>query len=577
MQLSLERKIFLGFTGAVGLLLFSGGAAWLSATRTTETFRQVDHTHRVLYQLEAVLTDLLNMQSSTRGFLITGEERFLEAYLHGRDRIDNNLSQLANLIADNPAQQTRGALLAAGAARVTGIMRDRIAIRRTSGYEAAVQAEALSGGKAAMDSVRQAVAAMEREERILLEERSTEARHEAGRTFLVTAGGGSLAVLLIGAAALLVRRDLRQRLTAEAERDRFFTLSLDLLCIASGDGYFKRVNPAFTQTLGWSTGEMLARPFLDFVHPDDHAATLREVERQVTAGEPVLHFENRYRHKDGSWRVLSWRSIPHGGLMFATARDVTEQLLAEEEIRHLNADLRQRAAQLEAVNAELEAFSYSVSHDLRAPLRHIDGFASLLEKNATARLDDKDRRYLATISGAARQMGVLIDDLLAFARVGRSAIQPVPVDHAALVAEIIRTGLVAAPQVEWRIAPLPSLPGDPALLRQVWFNLLDNAVKYSRPAATPVVEITARTDGPEIIFSVRDNGVGFDPRYTGKLFQVFSRLHSAGEFEGTGIGLALVRRIVARHGGRTWAEGEPGRGACISFAFPNQPFAANAA
>lgn len=567
-QTSLEHKVLLGFLAAVGLLLFSGGAAWFSATSTTARFAQVDHTHRVLYQIEAVLTDLLSMQSATRGYLLTGEERFLEPYHRGRARIDAGLAQLAGLVADHPAQQERVRDLADAARSTAENMRERILARRGQNFSAAAQAEALAEGKSAMDRVRRTVARMQQEERDLLDARSREAREEARRTFRVTAVGGGLALAVIGAAAFWVRRDLRARLAAEAERDRFFNLSLDLLCVADADGYFKRVNPAFTQALGWSEPDLLARPFLDFVHPDDRAATRREVERQVRAGQPVLHFENRYRTRDGGWRILSWRSTPQGSRMFASARDITAQRKAEDEIRRLHADLQERAAQLEAANTELEAFSYSVSHDLRAPLRHMAGFASLLEKEAGDRLGDKSRHYLATIRQSAVHMGRLIDELLAFSRIGRTPLQSAPVDHGALVADVIRQLGAAAERVAWQIDPLPVAPGDPALLRQVWLNLLDNAVKYSGRTPAPRVGISARGEGAETVFRVQDNGAGFDPRYAAKLFQVFSRLHSAGEFEGTGIGLALVRRIVARHGGRTWAEGAVGEGASFFFSLP---------
>jgi len=395
-----------------------------------------------------------------------------------------------------------------------------------------------------------------------------------------------------------ILRDLTERRRAEEERDRFFSLSLDMLCIADKDGYFKRVSPAFTKTLGWSVEEMLARPFLDFVHPDDHAHTLREVERQVVAGEEVLEFENRYGHKDGSWRVLSWKSMPQpDGLMYAIARDITERKRAEDE-------LRTRTEQLEAANKELEAFSYSVSHDLRAPLRHIDGFSELLGKHAAA-LDEKGRRYLITISESAKQMGTLIDDLLQFSRIGRAELRK----SAISLDQLVKESLAILEQdmndrtIAWTIGALPDVHGDPTLLRQVFVNLLSNAVKYTRVRDEAKIEIgtmqmvnggegqAGMVDGrtekgqgssvhesgqtgvdhqpsDEVVIYVKDNGAGFDPLYAHKLFGVFQRLHAAHEFEGTGIGLANVQRIVARHGGRVWAEGKVNEGATFYVALP---------
>ena len=245
----------------------------------------------------------------------------------------------------------------------------------------------------------------------------------------------------------------------------------------------------------------------------------------------------------------------------------------EAEIFHSTQAIQSANQQLSVANQELEAFSYSVSHDLRAPLRHIDGFIGLLEKHAEASLDDKSRRYLGIISEAARHMGRLIDDLLAFSRAGRTPLSLHEVDHDALVAAVVRESHSNKNGVEWAVAPLPRVRADPSLLRQVWFNLIDNAVKYSGKSPQPRIEIGSRTDAAagEHEFFIRDNGAGFDMQYAGKLFGVFQRLHSAAEFEGTGIGLANVRRIVARHGGRTWAEGRLGEGAVFYFSLPILP------
>jgi light-regulated signal transduction histidine kinase (bacteriophytochrome) len=228
---------------------------------------------------------------------------------------------------------------------------------------------------------------------------------------------------------------------------------------------------------------------------------------------------------------------------------------------------------MHAVNAELEAFSYSVSHDLRAPLRHIDGFANLLTKHANTTLDEKSRRYVDVISEAARKMGRLIDDLLEFSRTGRAQMRRTLVNQDVLVAEVIRDGRYNVRPIEWKIAPMPEVHADAAMLRQVWTNYLDNAVKYTSKVEHPVIEIGTQpgnTPG-ERVFFVRDNGAGFDMRYVEKLFGVFQRLHTEAEFEGTGIGLANVRRVVTRHGGRTWAEGSLGAGSVFYFSLPPAP------
>jgi light-regulated signal transduction histidine kinase (bacteriophytochrome) len=237
------------------------------------------------------------------------------------------------------------------------------------------------------------------------------------------------------------------------------------------------------------------------------------------------------------------------------------------------AELQRRGELLEAANKELEAFSYSVSHDLRAPLRHIDGYASLLRRAVGGSLDEKPARYLQTISESAKRMGQLIDDLLVFSRMGRQEMLNTTVNLDKLIKSIIydlRLDLQGR-KISWTIDILPEVPGDPVMLRQVFMNLIANAVKFTntRPIAKIEIGVDRRT-AREIVIFVRDNGVGFDMQYAAKLFGVFQRLHRADEFEGTGIGLANVRRIVHRHGGRTWAEGIPDKGATFYVAFPTR-------
>ncbi|MBA3386808.1 MAG: GHKL domain-containing protein [Chthoniobacterales bacterium] len=238
--------------------------------------------------------------------------------------------------------------------------------------------------------------------------------------------------------------------------------------------------------------------------------------------------------------------------------------------RQLEGMLRHDAQELTALNEELEAFSYSVSHDLRAPLRHISGFADLLRQQLGGQLDEKARRYLSVIGESSHHMGVLIDELLAFARVGRAELQRSQVDLAALVQTVIRNlhASVEGRDVEWQIGALPEVQADAGLLRQVWANLIDNALKYTRSRSGAVIEIGSTPQDGELLFYVRDNGVGFDPQYAGKLFGVFQRLHQTEEFEGTGIGLANVRRVIQKHGGRTWAEGQVDAGATFYFTLP---------
>lgn len=254
-------------------------------------------------------------------------------------------------------------------------------------------------------------------------------------------------------------------------------------------------------------------------------------------------------------------------------RDITDRKLAEARIHRLNADLQARAAELETANQDLEGFSYSVSHDLRAPLRAVDGFARMLTEDCAERLDDDGRRMLGVIRSESQRMARLIDDLLAFSRLGRQALEPQEIDMHAVARAIFDelAALESGRELRLALAPLPPARGSRAMLRQVWANLIGNALKFTSGVAVAEIEIGTRADADgSAIYFVRDNGAGFDMRYADKLFGVFQRLHAQEEFTGTGVGLALVQRIVNRHGGRIWAEAEVGRGATFFFTIPKR-------
>jgi len=313
-----------------------------------------------------------------------------------------------------------------------------------------------------------------------------------------------------------------------------------------------------------------------------HREMRREAVRRIRAEGSVRNFPYLLRTRSGELRdcLLAAVGVEIGGSegLIAMVRDVTDQKRAEEALRELNRELesrvRSRTAELEEAVREMESFSYSISHDLRAPLRAIAGYAKIIEEDYAAAIDVEGKRLLDRIAGGAIRMGELIDDLLDFSRIGRAELRRVPVD----MAELAREALAEMPQlaesvssgrVEVRIKPLPAVRADRSLLRQVWSNLIGNALKYSRQRTQAVIEIGGTADGEEVRFYVRDNGIGFDMAYADKLFHVFQRLHRDPAFEGTGVGLAIVARIVQRHGGRVWAEGVPDEGAAFHFALPS--------
>ena len=328
------------------------------------------------------------------------------------------------------------------------------------------------------------------------------------------------------------------------------------------DGRVASWNAAAERIQGYRAHEIMGEHFSTFYPPDD-----------VAQGKPQWALEiaeREGRHEDEGWRVRKDGTRFWANTVISPMRDSQGGLIGYAKVTRDLTQRRRADQALAQTNQELERFSYSVSHDLRAPLRAINGYAQALWEDHVARLDDEGKRLLAVIRDSAKLGGELIDGLLNFSRLGRQALARAPVDVTALaesvVAELRQTqGSVA---VEVVLSPLPPASGDAALLRHVLVNLIGNAFKFSVKRAHPKVEIGAEQHGSEVAYYVKDNGVGFDMQYAGKLFGVFQRLHRPDEFEGTGVGLALAQRIIQRHGGRIWAEGKVNEGATVRFTLP---------
>jgi PAS domain S-box-containing protein len=382
--------------------------------------------------------------------------------------------------------------------------------------------------------------------------------------------GYALILLLCAVVVYLASRLVVENKKIDEERDRFFTVSLDMLCIAKSDGYFKHVSPAFTHTLGWSVEELLARPFLDFVHPDDRAATLREVEKQVVAGESVLQFENRYQHKDGSWRILSWMSMPQpGGMMYATARDVTERHRFERALQEKNVELAN-------ANQAKDRFLATMSHELRTPMNAIIGFTGTLLMKLPGPLNAEQNKQLSTIQSSARHLLSLINDLLDLAKIdaGKVELHLEPTDCKAVVEDVVTT---LRPRAEDKgLALRVTLPdqaltisADRRALSQIIINLANNAIKFTERGSVHLKVSPGEANGRRMVeFSVEDTGIGILPEDQLKLFAAFAQVDAQARRsrEGTGLGLHLSQKLAELLGGKITFRSEYGKGSTFTLA-----------
>jgi PAS domain S-box-containing protein len=570
------------------------------------------HSKEVLVQSESLYGSLVTAEANHRGYILTENPAYKDAYTQETRKVPGMAARLEELVKDNPEQQAKAQVMSTKASERLASMARADQLIQEGKKNQAVEGIKTGVGKQIMDEFR-----LTMDEFLTEEERLDKVRLQAvSRSWNRFNGllivGASSAILLAmmfaflfshgissrlltlteNAKALAEGRELASPLSGKDEIAHLDTVfhnmagelkeaarkelavvenALDVICSIDVEGRFVKVSPACFKVWGYKPEELIGKPFIEFVSTDDVSKTNQAVEN-IKTGIVVTGFENRFRHQDGSLVTMMWSAFwsETETLLFCVAHDITERKKAEEEIKKLNFDLERHTRQLEAANKELEAFSYSVSHDLRAPLRAIDGFSRMFLEDHLDKLDEEGSRLINVIRNNTQKMGALIDDLLAFSRLGRRQVEPSNIDMTRLAKAVFQELRVGESDrvIELTVNSLPPAMGDPTMLRQVLVNLLSNAIKFTAPRESASIEVSSHLENGQNIYSIKDNGVGFDMQYAGKLFGVFQRLHSTDEFDGTGVGLAIVNRIVSRHGGRVWAEAKVNQGATFYFALP---------
>ncbi|ALU89826.1 sensor histidine kinase [Herbaspirillum rubrisubalbicans] len=563
-------------------LLLSLGVAGFSY-HSVRDFEQhavwLQHSYTVLNKLEEINATLRETVGNSRSYVVSGQEEYRGNFDAGERQVNVLLRELRNLVNDNP-QQTQ--LLG----RTDDLVAQRLAMSRQLMALNPEEGRArVLEGKDLGDRIRSNVELMKGNENTLLATRAKDTAVSANLTIFMVISGSLLSIALLLLVYRKLRREMARRVEAQ-QRAQAYSDEIEDLYNNAPCGYHSvdesnkiiiKINDTELKWLGYTRDQVVGRMTqADLLAPASAERYQRELYPQFLLKREISGIDLNFRRADGSefTALVNATAIPSRDQRKLISRtviyDISERKRAEEEIEALNADLERQAQHLHSVNKELESFSYSVSHDLRAPLRAISGYAMILEEDYAQAIDDKGREQLQVIRRNVRKMDALINDLLKLAKstTGELTLQRFSMDE--LVGQVIAGLRQENPGVAFEVPHLEGAVANRGLIAQVWENLLANAVKFSSKSEQPLVRVSMEVSADEYIYGVHDNGVGFDMRYAHKLFGTFQRLHRQEEYAGTGIGLALVQRIVIRHSGRVWAESQPKQGASFYFALPRK-------
>jgi PAS domain S-box-containing protein len=570
MRSQFQRVIWLGFASAILIIAWLAITSYQNKKVTENAARWVSHTNEVLYHAEQILSLTIDLESGQRGYSLTGIEEFLEPTLSASRLLDSHIQSLKNLTSDRESQQDRIDDVEKLINEKVDFTMRAIAARRNEGFESAQLMNASLVGKRITDKIRTVIGAIQEEENQLLVERKHAVEDKIGtfnKYFVGMLFATSVILLLL---FYFIHISFSARAKAQASLGLALNTIQDIYNNApcgyhslDMEGKIIEINNTWLQWLHYNRDEVIDKMNFEQLLTPESAEKFKV---------NFSFFKNEGYVRDEEFTALRKDGSTFDILVNATAIYDEEKHYVKSRATVLDFTEQKKSLQrIEQLNHELESFSYSVSHDLRAPLRSIDGYTQILIEDYSHHLDAEGKRVLQVVVNNTRRMAKLIDDLLDFSRVGRKEITKTLINTDSLVQSVVSElkNQEGSRKIEMDIGELQTSHGDPNLLRQVWVNLVSNALKYTRKQDTAQIEITSSILPGEMMFCVKDNGTGFDMQYASKLFGVFQRLHRQNDFEGTGVGLAIVHRIVSRHGGRVWAEAEVGKGAAFYFTLPH--------